>query len=370
MVLLDMSKAFDSISHKTMLYKLQDIGASTSAIDWFRSYLSNRTQVVRVNTKTSDPLPLTSGVPQGSILGPMLFGVYVNDLPSTPKHCLVESYVDDTKLYMSFQPHDSGNIVAALNEDLVSIRNWCFENGLLLNPDKTKLIIYGSRQMTAKIPEFRLTLLGKDLEPSETVKDLGVNFDKNLTFNEHIIKTVSSCMSVLGQIGRVKHAFRKDILIMIINSLVFSKLYCSSVWANTTDTNIKRLQGIQNYAARIVCNIRKYDHVSPALKSLKWIPVKSHLYLRDAVMAFKCMTGLSPNYLSNKFISRGSISGRATRNSQKLNIPLCKSATGQRSFYYRIVSIWNTISPTLKLSQCVSSFKRYLKLDLLKEFLS
>ena len=83
----------------------------------------------------------------------MIFGVYVNDLPSTPKHCLVESYVDDTKLYMSFQPHDS-----ALNEDLVSTRNWCFENGLLLNPDKTKLIIYGSREMTAKIPEFRLTL--------------------------------------------------------------------------------------------------------------------------------------------------------------------------------------------------------------------
>ena len=123
--------------------------------------------------------------------------------------------------------------------------------------------------MSAKIPEFRLTLSGKDLEPTETVKDLGVIFDKNLTFNDHIIKTVSSCMSALGQIGCVKHAFRKDLLIMIINSLVFSKLYyCSSVWANTTDTNIKRLQGIQNYAARIVCNIRKYDHVSPALKSL------------------------------------------------------------------------------------------------------
>ena len=172
--------------------------------------------------------------------------------------------------------------------------------------------------MTAKISEFCLTLLGKDLEPTETVKDLGVNFDKNLTFNEHIIKTVSSCMSALGQIGRVKHAFRKDILIMIVNSLVFSKLYyCSSVWANTTDTNIKRLQGIQNYVARILCNIRKYDHVSPALKSLKWIPVKSHLYLRDAVMAFKCITGLSPEYLCNKFISRGSISGRGTHNSQK-----------------------------------------------------
>ena len=158
MVLLDMSKALDSISHKILLYKLQDLGASTSAIDWFSSYLSNRTQVVRINTKISDPLPLTSGVPQGSILGPILFGIYVNDLPSIPRNCLTECYVDDTKLYMSFRPHASGNTVAAMNEDLVSLRNWCFDNGLLLNPDKTKLIIYDSRQMVDKIPEFRLSL--------------------------------------------------------------------------------------------------------------------------------------------------------------------------------------------------------------------
>ena len=153
-------------------------------------------------------------------------------------------------------------------------------------------------------------------------------------------------MPALGQIGRVKRAFRKDILIMIINS---------NPWYLVNYIIVRR-----NYAARIVCNIRKYDHVSPSLKSLKWIPVKSHLYFRDAVMAFKFMTGVSPEYLSNKFIPRGSISGRATRSSQKLNIPLCKSATGQRSFQYRVVSIWNAISPLLKLSQCVSSFSAIL----------
>ena len=121
------------------------MGTSTSAISWFRSYLSNKTQVLCINTKISDPLPLAIGVPQSSILGPMLFGIYVNDLPSTARNCLTECYVDDFKLYMSFQPQDCGDTVSAMNEDLVSIRNWCFENGLFLNPDKTKLIIYGSR---------------------------------------------------------------------------------------------------------------------------------------------------------------------------------------------------------------------------------
>ena len=114
--------------------------------------------------------------------------------------------------------------------------------------------------------------------------------------------------------------------------------------------------------------------MSPALKNLKWIPVKSQLYLRDAVMVFKCtcMTGLAPEYLTNKFTPRGSVSGRVTRNSQQLNIPLCKTATSQKSFYYRIVhvSIWNAIRPEMKLSQCVNSFKRNLKLDLLNSFLS
>ena len=105
-------------------------------------------------------------------------------------------------------------------------------------------------------------------------------------------------MSALGQISRVKHISRKDILVSIINSLVFSKLYyCSSVWSITSASNIRNLQGVQNFAACIVSGTRKFDHVSPALKDLGWIPFKSHLYLRDAFLAFKSMTGQVPNYL-------------------------------------------------------------------------
>ena len=168
-------------------------------------------------------------------------------------------------------------------------------------------------------------------------------FDSKLSFNDHIIKTAASCTSALGQISRVKHIFREDILVTIINSLVrFSKLhYCSSVWSNTSASNIRKLQGVQNFAARIVSGTRKFDHVSPALKDLRWIPVKSHLYLiiRDAILAFKSMTGQVPNYLSSTFISGGNISSRTTRSSSQLNIPLYKTKSGQRSFYYRTVTL-------------------------------
>ena len=164
-------------------------------------------------------------------------------------------------------------------------------------------------------------------------------------------------MSSLGQISRVKHVFKNELLVTVINSLVFSKLYyCSTVWSNT-DRNIRKLQGIQNFAARIVSGTRKYDHITPVLKELRWIPVQLKLYYREAIMAFKCMTGAAPTYLSSQFVSRGSISGRSTRQTSHLNIPLLKSASGQRTFYYRAVKLWNNLCPELKASKTIREFK-------------
>ena len=204
-------------------------------------------------------------------LGPLLFTVYANDLPSIPQYCSTNCYVDDTKLLMSFQVQDCEPTMAAMNNNLVKLRNWCFDNRLPLNPDNTKLIVYRSQQMISKHQDFRPTLLGKKRLPVDSVKDLGVVFESKLSFNDHTIKTVSSCTSALGQISRVKHVFRKDILVTIINSLVFSKLYyCSSVRSNTSARNIRKLQGVQNYAARIVSGTTKFYHVTPALKNLRW----------------------------------------------------------------------------------------------------
>ena len=362
-ILLDMSKAFDSLDHKILMLKLQVVGMSPGALNWFSSYLSNKQQVVRINSALSGvKLTVHSGVPQGSILGPILFSIYVNDLPTIPQHCSSKVFVDDNKLYTSFPVQQCELAVTKVNEDLRKIRDWCFDNRLLLNASKTKLTLFGSRQMIAKIPDFRLTLFGQELMPVTSAKDLGLLFDSNLSFGPHVVKMTSSCMSCLGQINRAKYALDRDLLTIVIQSLVFSKMYyCSIVWSNTTASNICKLQAVQNFAARIITNSRKFDHVTPLRCELHWLPVKLHLLYRHAILTFKCMNGMAPDYLSEKFVHRGSISGRCTRNSQSLNISLYKSATGQRTFYYRAFSLWNDLPANIKTSTTLNIFKTNLR---------
>ena len=152
---------------------------------------------------------------------------------------------------------DKDTSITDLQQHLTSIRNWCFNNSLLINPDKAKLIVFGTKQMLSRLDDFKLSLLGKELTPC----------DPQLSYDEHISKTLSSCASRLCQINRVKHVFDQKTLKLVINALVFSRLfYCSSVWSNTAKKNVNKLQLVQNFAARIVVNKRKYDHVTPILK--------------------------------------------------------------------------------------------------------
>ena len=185
------------------------------------------------------------------------------------------------------------------------------------------------------------------------------------------MKTISSCFSSLAQINHVKHVFDRWTLTTIINTLVFSKLfYCSSVWSKAADTALLKLQAVQNFAAQIICGSRKFDHVTPLLKELQWLPIKSQLYLSDVVLAFKCITGSTPTYLSSMFLTRGEVSGRTTRSSQLLQIPLFKSRSGQRTFFHRILSLWNSLDNSFKLCNSAGNFKRKLRAKLFAAFLS
>ena len=226
--------------------------------------------------------------------------------------------------------------------------------------------------MLARVPKgFGVTLLGKEILPSCSAKDLGVIVDSHLSFDEHVTEVVSKCIGSLCQINRVKHLFDRSTLITIINSLVFSKLfYCLSTWASTTKKNIARLQKVQNFAARIVTGARKYDHITPILKELHWLPVAKQLEVRDTLMAFKCIKGLAPPSLCNKFTTRSQVHNRNTRNNDKLNIPFFRSATGQRSFSYRAAQLWNDLPEILTNIVSFNVFKNAIKRRALDEFLS
>ena len=359
MVLLDMSKAFDSIRHDILLLKLHNMGFSQDTLDWFRSYLSDRYQCVRIGDAVSKILPLEFGVPQGSILGPVLFTIYVNDLLSVPERCISASYVDDSKMYLSFPPGELARSISAMNADLIKICQWCCKNSLLINPDKTKVLAVGVPQLLQRLPSFRITLFDNEISPVPVVKDLGVHLDASLNYNEHITKTVSNSLIKLKQINRIKHLLDRKTLLLLMNTFIFSKLlYCSTVWSSTSKRNIDKLQKVQNFAARIVLGLKKYDHISEGLRSLNWLPIKDRLKLNDATMVFKCINNLVPSYLAKKFKLRSHVHDRQTRSSNTLDIPFCRLSTGQRSFVYRGAKLWNSLSHNLKCLKCPKNFKR------------
>ena len=362
MVLLDLSEAFDSLNHAILLAKLQSLGLSHSAPEWFRSYLSERSQYVRIDSEVSDLKNIGYGVPQGLILGPALFNIYLNDLPTIPHFGSLDSYVDDSKLYVSFPVKDVNTIVQQINEDLSLIASWCCHNHLLTGPDKTKLLVMGTRQMLQTLPDFHITLLEKEIAPVASARDLGVQVDATLSYNEHITNISSTCMASLCQINRIKHLLDLRTLESVIKSLVFSKLYfCSTVWANTSKTNVRKLQKIQNFAARILTGTRKYDHITPVLNDLGWLSVPATLALYDAILTFKCLKGLAPKYLSSRFNTRASVHGRNTRNRNKLDIPAFNTAAGQRSFIYRAVKCWNSLPEEITKCEDLCSFKSKAK---------
>ena len=158
-VYFDMSEAFDTINHQILLSKLQFVGASSDVLKWSQTHITNRKQVVGINSVVSELLPINHGVPQGSIFDPLLFTIYVNDLPTVAKDCSTECYVDDTKLYACFLLSSRPPLNCRQNESRLRVGDWSFNNQLLLNPEKTKMIVFGSRQMRTKLPEFRLSLL-------------------------------------------------------------------------------------------------------------------------------------------------------------------------------------------------------------------
>ena len=201
----------------------------------------------------------------------MLFNLYINDLPSAVTSSCTDSCVDDTKIYRRFSAKNMNSCLVKMTEDLRLIAGWSCSHQLLINPGKTKLIFFGTRQLLSKVSHIRVPFLDQELTPVSSVKDLGITLDSYLNFNDRVNTLTSSLLSMLCQISRVRNLFTKPVLSTILNSLIFSKLfYCSTVWADTSKENLHKLQLVQNFAARVLTDTKNFDHISPVLRELEW----------------------------------------------------------------------------------------------------
>ena len=283
-------------------------------MNWFKSYLTGRSQSVRINSILSDPLSITHGVPQGG--NSLTIAILHLSKRSASRACVVLN----SKVFLSFSLPDVETAIAILEQDLLRVAAWCCENQLLINPDKTKFMLIATRQLRRRFSSSPVvSFLDKSLEPVASVKDLDVTLDSHLTYDCHISNVVSSCMAKLCQINRVKNSFDGRTLEQLISSLALKMLYCSTVWSNTFTTNIKKLQLVQNFARKIVTKTKKFDHVTPLLRELNWLSVDQLLFFRPTVMTSKCMNRLAPSYLRSKFVRRSDIHYRRKRNREALH---------------------------------------------------
>ena len=314
-VLIDLKKAFDTVDHQILLRKLELYGVKGQALSFLKSYLSNRSQKCQIQGSVSSEKLIKCGVPQGSILGPLFFLLYINDLPQCLYKTKPRLFADDTNL-TAFGDSIT-DLEAAVNSDLENIRKWLIANKLSLNVAKTEFMLIGSKQLIKSISNLQLNVKIEN----ETVKQvyesktLGVTIDQHLSWKsntENICKKITSGISALR---RLKEVADKQTLLSVYNAIVRPYFdYCCEVWDVFGETQSKRLQKLQNRAARIIMNMTNDTDHSIALQALGWKPLKTERKKAKAKIMYKLLNKMGPKSLTNVFKYKGEMTNYKLRN--------------------------------------------------------
>lgn len=370
MALLDLSCAFDTVDHVTLLSILsQRFSITDQALAWFQSYLTDRCQVFTTDSTQSAPIALSSGIPQGSGLGPTQFIAYTEDTTNIfPSHNIqYHLFADDTQSHGHCSIPDIRDLVFRLQECIKDLARSYASHRLQLNPSKSDFIWFGSRSSLSKIPpEFHsLTVSGITAHSSKSVRDLGVFLDSELQMKVHVNKLVSICYYHLRRLFQLRSVVSQDVMKHLVTALVLARIdSCNSVLVNLPASTIAPLQRVQNTAARLVLGLKRRAHITPALKKLHWLPVRQRITFKIATLVHRVQHQDCPPYLCdlvhftnadcNRSRLRSATSGAATVVRTRTNL-------GQRAFSVAAPSIWNSLPPSLRLIDSHTVFRRQLK---------
>jgi hypothetical protein len=375
LALLDLSAAFDTLDHGIVLQRLETtFGITGTALTWFQSYLSDRSQRVVADGHVSDVFGLQFGVPQGSVLGPVLFTLYTQPLSHVIESHNVDhhKYADDTQLIDAGTVLNIATVSNNLEHCIDDVGKWMETNKLKLNGDKTELLVSGTKYFLGQLDSPpTLSINGATVSGAECVRDLGVYIDPKLSFHDHFSRVCQSANYELRKLSYVRKFITLSATVQLVSSLVLSRIdYCNALFAGLPDTELGRLQNVQNNAARMIFRRSKRHHVTPLLIALHWLPVKYRITYKIATLAFKKFHGGLPSYLSDLLVVKRA-GDRETRSSSERRLeppPWSRNKTTDRRMFSIVApDVWNGLPRRLRDITSLSAFKSNLKTHLFRE---
>ena len=379
--MFDFSKAFDTIDHTILLRRLYDLGFTHHTLQWFHDYLLYRQQaVIDENGNPTDFITTSSGVPQGSVLGPILFLIYMNSILDKIYFCYSELFVDDLQIFIQSKVSSYENALTNMQADVNAIVDWTTENRLKLNPNKIKAINFGTvfqlnildKIYNSNIPV--VTVSDVTIPYSTSVTNLGVILTPTLNWSQHIMKLSKNVHYTLHRLRLKSRVLSHELRKLLVSTLIFPFFdYCCLVYDALDVTLIDKIERILNLAIRFIFGIGRYDMVSitPLRNQLDWLTAKSRRKYFKLILVHSLISLKRPPYLSSQFKEPDEEVRRSQRNLPDTSLseflPLTftlpssyRTEFYKSSFFITAITEWNNLPFTLKAYTCIDSFKMHI----------
>ena len=366
LVTIDISAAFDTVNHCMLLKRYENyFGIEGTALQWMVSYLTERQHSVKIGKGRSTTRSMNCGFPQGSVLGGLKFNMFsapVQELVDL-HHLDSKFFADDSNVYKSFNIKNGSVLpISEIENCLNDICHWMLQNRMKMNSDKTKVILFLPKGQMRCFPLQSVEIkVGPDVVyPVVKIKSLGVDFDSTLTMEQFVNKKTSSAWFELRKLSRIRKKINRKVTETLVNALITSKLdYCNSLLCKLPQKTIKKLQRVQHAAAKIVFKARKYDHVTPLLKQLHWLPVKVRSSFKLLMLTYKALHGKAPDYLTELLNYWNLRSSSIVTLRTVVSAP--KTRYGHRAFIHLAPMLWNALPYDIRAAETLNIFKTKLK---------
>ena len=355
-VFIDLKKAFDTVNTEILLKKLNEAGIRGNTLKWCHSYLTGRSQKTLANGVLSASLPITCGVPQGSVLGPLLFLVYINDLQQAVPNCKVKLYADDTVLYHSELAVD--DVARALQTSLNRFSRWCKINKLTVNTKKTKVMTFGTRAKVKKGKNVKIYLDGDIIQRVPTFKYLGMVLDPTLNYNHHISSILRTVLHKMVLLAKLKKYLHNDVALQIYKSMLLPYFdYVDVIYHKSNSSDLEKIQRLQNRCLRVCMGFDRRYSVDRAHR------IAETPFLRDRRRAHVL------NFMYKRKDNQTLLNVREIRTRAhdaplfNIQIPICEAF--KRSVGYFGSDMWNSLSPAVRNTDSFLAFKTLQKKEML-----